>query len=307
MTVKKDIRFRVYLAFTGICLLGVAIIVKAALIQVEEGPRLREISREMHTRTTTLPAERGNIYTEDGELLCSTIPQFDVHVDFSVISTKLFNKNIDSLSACLSKLFGDAKPAKYKRELTEAYDKQLRYWLLKKNIPYHQYQALRGFPIFNKGSRVGGFIEDPKIKRVNPYGILAYRTIGLWRENSQIIGIEAKYNEVLEGDTGSRVEQRQTGGVWTPVPGAQIEPENGKDIITTLDMKIQSVAEHALMSVLQQYECLYGTCVVMEVQTGKIRALVNLGRRENGEYWEDLNYAMMPTEPGSTFNEQLGY
>jgi cell division protein FtsI (penicillin-binding protein 3) len=301
LTVKKDIRFRVYIAFTCICLFGIAIIVKAALIQAEEGPRLRQLSQDMHTRTTMLPAERGNIYTEDGELLCSTIPQFDVHIDFSVISAKLFNKNIDTLSECLSHLFGDAKPAKYKRELTEAYDKQLRYWLLKKNIPYNKYLALRSFPIFNKGSRRGGFIEDPKVKRVNPYGILAYRTIGLWRENSQIIGVEATYNDVLKGDTGSRVEQRQTGGIWMPVPGAQIEPRNGKDIITTLDMKIQGVAEHALMSILQQYECLYGTCIVMEVQTGKVRALVNLGRQKDGSYWEDLNYAMMPTEPGSTF------
>lgn len=301
MSAKKDIRFRVYVAFTCICLLGVAIILKAAAIQVKEGPELRKISRDMHTRTTLLPAERGNIYTEDGTLLCSSIPQFDVHIDFSVISKEVFDKNIDSLALGVSQILGGASPAKYKKLLTTAYLNKSRYWLLCKKLPYYQYQALRSLPIFCKGKRRGGFIEDPKIKRINPYGMLAYRTIGLWRENSQIIGMEATYNNLLKGDSGRRVEQRQTGGIWMPVEGMEVEPQNGKDIVTTLDVSIQDVAEHALKSVVEQYECLYGTCVVMEVQTGKIRALANLGRQKDGSYWEDLNYAMMPTEPGSTF------
>lgn len=301
MTVKKDIRFRVYVAFTCICLLGVAIVVKVAYIQAKEGERLRKLSQDMHTRTTTLPAERGNIYTEDGALLCSSIPQFDVHIDFSVIKPQLFKEKIDTLSLCLSRLFSDGSPEKYKQQLTAAYDKKARYYLLRKNLPYYQYQALRGLPIFNKGQRKGGFIEDPRIKRINPYGMLAYRTIGLWRENSQAIGMEATYDTILNGESGSRVEQKMTGGVWVPVDGSEVEPANGKDIVTTLDISIQEVAEHAMMSVLQQYECLYGTCIVMEVQTGKIRGLVNLGRQKDGTYWEDFNYAMIPTEPGSTF------
>ncbi len=271
------------------------------MIQVKEGPRLRALSNSMHTRTTTLPAERGNIYTEDGALLCSSIPQFDVHIDFSVVPEDIFKSKVDSLSGCMAALFRDASPAQYKKTLTEAYKKKLRYFPLKKNLPYYQYQALRGFPIFNRGKRKGGFIEDPRIKRINPYGMLAYRTIGLWRENSQTIGMEATYDSVLNGENGTRVEQKQTGGVWVPVEGAVVEPQNGKDLVTTLDVSIQDVAEHALLSVLQQYECLYGTCIVMEVETGKIRALANLGRQKDGSYWEDFNYAMIPTEPGSTF------
>jgi len=280
---------------------GAAIIIKAAVIQVKEGPQLRQLAKEMHTDTTTLYAERGNIYTEDGLLLCSSIPQFDIHIDFSVISPKLFNNNVDSLAACLSNLFMDETPAQYKALLEKEYDDGDQYYLLRKNLPYYQYEAVRSFPIFNKGKGYGGFIEDPQIKRVNPFGMLAYRTIGLWRENSKAIGLEDKYDSVLTGENGSCVVQKETGGVWVPVDGSEIEQKNGKDIVTTLDIGIQDVAEHALMSVLQQYECLYGTCVVMEVQTGKIRALVNLGRQKDGSYWEDFNYAMMPTEPGSTF------
>lgn len=301
MNAKQDIRFRVYVAFTCICLMGMAVILKAVRIQVVEGERLREMSRDMHTRSITLPAERGNIYAENGTLLCSTIPQFDVHIDYSVIDKKLFDENIDTLSQCLSRLFNDASAVKYKMQLTEGYKKQQRYALLKKNLPYFQYQELRAFPIFNKGQRRGGLVAESKVKRINPYGMLAYRTIGLWRENSQTIGMEATYDSVLNGDAGSRIEQKETGGIWMPVEGAEIEPQNGKDVVTTLDMGIQDVAEHAMLSVLKQYECLYGTCIVMEVNTGKIKALVNLGRQKDGSYWEDFNYAMIPTEPGSTF------
>ena len=259
------------------------------------------MSDDMHTRTTTLPAERGNIYTEEGQLLCSTIPQFDVRIDFTVIKPETFKEKVDSLAMCMSELFGDASKEKYKQQLITAYQQKKRYYLLKKNLPYYQYQAVRSFPIFNKGKRRGGFIEEPKMKRINPYGMLAYRTIGLWRENSQAIGMEATYDSVLNGENGTRIETKMTGGVWVPVDGAEVEPQDGKDLVTTLDIGIQEVAEHAMMSVLQQYECLYGTCIVMEVETGKIRALVNLGRQKNGSYWEDFNYAMIPTEPGSTF------
>jgi len=301
VNIKKDIRFRVYVAFTCICLFGIAVIIKAALIQIKEGDRLRQMSMDMHTRTTALPAERGNIYTESGELLCSSIPQFDIRIDWSVISPEMFSENVDTLAICVSNLFRDATPQQYKAKFEEAYSKKLRCFLLQRNLPYYKYQALREFPVFKLGSRRGGFIAEPKVKRINPYGMLAYRTIGLWRENSQAIGMEATYDTVLNGENGSRVEQKMTGGVWAPVEGSEVEPQNGKDLVTTLDIGIQDVAEHALMSVLQRYECLYGTCIVMEVQTGKIKALVNLGRQKDGSYWEDFNYAMIPTEPGSTF------
>lgn len=301
MNAKQDIRFRVYVAFTCIFLMGVAVILKAVHIQVSEGEELRSLSQSMHTRTITLPAERGNIYTEDGTLLCSTIPQFDIHIDYSVIGKKLFEENVDTLSECLSRLFGDASAVKYKTQLKEGYRKKLRYALLKKNLPYYQYQELRRFPIFNKGQRVGGIVAEPKVKRINPHGMLAYRTIGLWRENSKTIGMEATYDTVLNGDPGTRIEQKETGGIWMPVEGSEMEAQNGKDIVTTLDMSVQDVAEHAMLSVLKHYECLYGTCIVMEVETGKIKALVNLGRQKDGSYWEDFNYAMIPTEPGSTF------
>ncbi len=300
MNIKKDIRFRVYVAFTCICVLGCAVIIKAALIQANEGPKLRAMAKEMHTRFDTLLAERGNIVTEDGVLLSSSIPEFDVHIDFSVIDSALFTKNIDTLALCLSRLFMDKTQEDYRREFVMAYDQEDKYYLLRRNLKYYQYEALRTFPIFNKGKGRGGFIAETREKRVTPYNMLAFRTIGVFRDSS-MSGLEATYNKDLVGENGRRVVQKATGSVWIPIEGSEVEPQDGRDVVTTLDINVQDVAEHALMSILQKYECLYGTCIVMEVKTGKIRTLVNLGRQPDGTYWEDFNYAMIPTEPGSTF------
>lgn len=302
MNIKKDIRFRVYVAFTCICLLGLAIILKAASIQMKEGAELRRQAFNMHMRTDTMFAERGNIYTEDGHLLCSSIPQFDIHLDFTVIKRDTFYKYIDTIAQAVGTILPGKSAVAYKAEFTKAFEDSSRYYFLSKNTPYDRYQALRNLPIFKKGKRKGGFIAETKIKRVNPYGMLAFRTIGLWRQNARAVGLEATYDSLLQGENGHRIVQKMTGGVEVPIEGSETDPQNGYDVVSTLDLGIQNVAEHSLMSVLQQYGCLNGTVVVMEVQTGKIRALVNLGRDEKtGQYFENQNYAMTPAEPGSTF------
>ncbi|WP_118973460.1 penicillin-binding protein [Taibaiella koreensis] len=301
MDVKRDIRFRVYLSFTGIVLLAAAIIVKALMIQVSEGKTLRAQAEKAHTKKETLYPERGNIYSEDGTLLSSTIPQFDLRVDFKAINKDTFKYYLDTLSQCMAKLFGEAPAEDYKRQLKGAFQNQERYWLMKKNAQYYQYQAARNFPLFSKGKNKGGFIAEPRSRRVNPYGMLAYRTIGLWRENADNIGLEMKYDSILCGKEGTRIIRKVTGGTWMPIEGSEVDPVNGRDIVTTIDINIQDAAEHALLDVLTKNNCQYGTAIVMEVKTGKIRALANLGRQSDGSYWEDFNYAMIPTEPGSTF------
>jgi len=301
MNVKRDIRFRVYLSFTGIVVLAVAIIVKALSIQVSEGEALRAQAEKAHTKKETLLPERGNIYSEDGTLLSSTIPQFDLRVDFKAIKEDTLRRYVDTLAQCLSSLFQDASASDYEKQLRTAFRNKERYWLIRKNAPYYQYQAVRNFPIFNKGKNKGGFIAEPRSKRINPYGMLAYRTIGLWRENAENIGLEKKYDSILCGKEGTRIIRKTTGATWMPIEGSEVDPVNGKDIITTIDINIQDATEHALLDVLSKNNCQYGTAIVMEVKTGKIRALANLGRQADGSYWEDFNYAMIPTEPGSTF------
>jgi len=284
------------------CMLGVAIIARALYIQIKQGPELKEIAREMHTRFETMEAERGNILNEEGTLLSTSIPEFDVHVDFSVIDTALFAEQIDSLCRCMAQLFvNKGKSAEdYKEDFVRAYDKGTKYYPLGRRLKYYEYEALRSFPIFIKGKGSGGFIAESREKRRLPYGELARRTLGIFRD-SNTNGLEAKYNKDLAGINGRRVVQKAAGGLWVPVEGSEVDPVNGKDIVTTLDMDVQAVAHDALLANLQKYKCLYGTCIVMEVATGKIRTLVNLGIQKDSSYREDFNYAAIPTEPGSTF------
>lgn len=290
-------------------MLGLAIIIKAAMIQFREGPELRMRAQDMSLRTDTLMADRGNIYTEDGTMLCSTIPQFDVHIDFTVIKKDTFYHYVDTLSRCLSDLFRDAGPQQYRQALVKAYKDSARYYELGTRIPYYQYFQLRSFPIFRKGQRRGGLIVDTRNTRDNPYDILALQTVGryqpaIWRDKRlvrNVKGLEAMYDSVLSGTNGWCMKQRIAASKWATVEGSRIEPRNGCDVVTTLDIGIQNVAEHALMDALKQYRCWFGTCIVMEVKTGKIRAIANLGAQADGTYHEDQNYALTLAEPGSTF------
>ena len=304
--VKRDILWRVYLCFIFIAVVCVIVMSKAFYIQQVQGEHWRSMSDSMHQKIVELDAERGTVYSEDGQMLSTSIPQFDVYIDFGAEglrdkSGKLFRQNLDSLSYCLSNLFKDRSEANYKKILTEGYTTKTRYFLLKKKISFKDYQQLRQFPLVRLGRNKSGFIAEVRSIRLNPYQLLGYRTIGLDRENAQKIGLEQTYDSVLKGTTGKRLVRYIGGGVSIPVDGAlDIEPEDGKDIVTTLNVHIQEITENALMNMMQQSESQTGTCIVMETKTGKIKAMANLGRRSDGSYWEDYNYAMRATEPGST-------
>jgi len=167
---------------------------------------------------------------------------------------------------------------------------------------------LRKFPLVRLGRNKSGFVATSKTIRLNPYKLFAYRTIGLDRENAQKIGLEQTYDTLLKGTSGRRLVRYIAGGVSVPVDDYQIEPENGKDIVTTLDVFIQEVAENALLKMMNQNEAEHGCAIVMETKTGKIKAMANLGKcdtceKKDGQlvYRENFNYAISPSEPGSTF------
>lgn len=306
MEIKKDILWRVYLCFLGMLLFGALIMARVFLIEGVQGKYWRSLADSLHESYVTIPADRGTIYSDDGRMLCTSIPYFDLRLDMEAdgLTQKngaLFKENLDSLSICLAGLFKDKTAAGYRHILEQAYRKKDRYFLLKKAISFEQYQQVRNFPLFRLGRNKSGLIAETVNKRINPFGLLANRTIGLWRENAQNVGLEATYNKYLSGVTGKRLMRRIAGGTYMPVEGYEIEPENGKDIITNLDVNIQDIAENALYKMVSGNEAQHGTCIVMEVKTGKIRAIANLGRQTDGSYWEDYNYALMTTEPGSTF------
>jgi len=309
MDVKKDILWRVYLCFIAMVLVCAVIFGKAFYIQQVQGKHWRSLGDTLHLKWEEVEAERGTIFSEDGEMLSTSIPQFDIYIDFAADglrekSGKRFRENLDSLSLGLAALFKDKSYDEYKQLLEKGYKDKSRYFLLRKKISYREYQKLLKLPLVREGKNKSGFIADVKSIRLNPYQLLAYRTIGLDRENAQKIGLEQTYDSVLRGTTGKRMVRFIAGGVAIPVDEENtntIEPQNGKDVITTLDMHIQEITENALMRMMTGNEAVYGCAIVMEVKTGKIKAIANLGRRPNGSYFEDFNYALTPTEPGSTF------
>jgi len=264
------------------------------------------MSDSLRQKVVETEAERGTIYSEDGSMLSTSIPYFDIYIDFVADGLrekngKRFKENIDSLSFTLAKFFKDKSSKEYKLELQRGYRNKDRYYPLKKNLSFQEYRVLRTFPLVRMGKNKSGFIADVKRKRLNPFGLLANRTIGLARENAQNVGLERTYDSLLTGETGKRLIRFVGAGAYIPVEGYEIEPKNGKDIITTIDVNIQDIAENALLKMMIENEAEHGTCIVMEVKTGKLKAIANLGRQQDGEYLEDLNYAIRGSEPGSTF------
>ncbi|MBK8088565.1 MAG: transpeptidase family protein [Chitinophagaceae bacterium] len=305
MEVKNDILWRVNLGFLGLALFGMFILGKAFYTQRFEGSYWKNMSDSMHTKILDLDAERGTIYSEDGSMLSTSLPQFDIFIDFGAEGLRQkkgerFFDNIDSLAISLAGLFKDKKAETYKKELKLAYKNKERYYPLHKKVSFEEYKELREFPLVRLGKNKSGFIAEVKTKRLNPFGELGFRTIGLYRENSKLVGLERSFDSVLRGTTGKRLVRFVAGGVMMPVEGYEVEPENGNDVYTTIDVNIQDITERALMRTVATNEALEGTCIVMEVATGKIKAIANLGRTPDGTYFETDNYALRTSEPGST-------
>jgi cell division protein FtsI (penicillin-binding protein 3) len=294
-------------------MLSLLVIGRAFYIQRFQGSHWRGMSDSLHQRFVPLEAERGTIYSEDGQMLSTSIPTFDIYIDFNADGLrekkgKRFYEHIDSFAIALSNYFGDKTSEQYKQELQQAYKNDERYYPLKKKLTFEDYKAFRDFPLVRLGKNKSGVITDINTKRLTPFKLLANRTIGLSREHvftngktkKQNVGLERSYDSVLNGRNGEKLVRYIAGGTAIPVEGSETDPENGKDVYTTLDVNIQDITETALMKMMMQCEGPYGTAIVMETNTGKIKAMANLGRQQDGSYWEDDNYALRATEPGST-------
>lgn len=302
-----------YLCFIWIVVLAVLVMGKATIIQRVQGEHWRSMSDSMHQKIVELKAERGTIFSEDGQMLSTSLPQFDIYMDFMADGLrekdgKIYRQYIDSFALRMADYYGDKSAKEYRKEFDNAYKKGSRYYSLKKKISFEDYKALREFPLIKLGKNKSGIIVEETSKRIAPFGLLANRTIGLSREyvnsdgkmKKMNVGLEMSYDSLLDGQNGKRVVRFIRGGA-VPVEGFQVEPENGKDIYTTIDVNIQDVTEMALLKMVQQVQAQYGTAIVMETKTGKIKAIANLGRTaKDTAYWERDNYALRVTEPGST-------
>ena len=305
MDIKKDILWRAYLSFLGVVVFSLFVLGRAFYIQNVQGEYWRGLSDSMHQKYVELDAERGTIFTEDGQMLSTSIPYYDIYIDFGAEGLrdkagKRFRENLDSFAIAVANLFKDKSVAAYKADLKQGYNKKRRYFQLRKGLSFEEYKEFRTFPLVRLGRNKSGVIVEERSKRLNPFGLLARRTIGLSRENAQNVGLERTYDTMLVGQKGKRLVRMMAGGAAVPVEGYEIEPENGKDVYTTLDIHMQDIVETALMKMMVQSESQTGTVILMETKTGKIKAIANLGRLKDGSYSETMNYALQTTEPGST-------
>lgn len=302
---------RFYVIYGFMLVFAVAVLLYAAHIQIFKAPELNAESEKMEFRfNDEIEAMRGSIYSADGSLMATTIPVFEIRMDVASphISDELFSDSVTWLALGLSRLFGDYTNWEYKQRLINARRSGNRYFLIQRNVTFDQLTQLQKMPIFNRGKFRGGLIALRSTRREYPFDQLARRTIGYSRQPDGSagihVGLEGRYNQYLEGIMGRQLMQRMAYGEWKPVNHpSNIEPVNGKNIITTIDSYLQDVAHNSLKKHLRAHEADKGTVVLMEVKTGEIKAIVNLSRSEaTGDYHETYNIAVGElSEPGSTF------
>lgn len=302
LNIKNEVLYRVYLVLLLIVVSAVAIAVKTVHISVVEGAKWRAQKENLYIRRETVSAARGNILTADGSLLATSLPFFEIRADLVTIEDKLFEEQVDSLAYCLATWVDNSyTPAGYRDFLIREREKGNRYLRIKSKASYSEKEFISQFPIFREGQFRGGFIAKPTHNRMYPFKGLARRTIGYNREDVNMVGLEGFFDEQLSGESGERLVFK-TGDMWIPVSDySEIEPRRGDDIMTTLDINIQDITHNALLDALNYHKAESGTAIVMEVNTGAIKALSNLGRTKSGWY-EVYNYAIGDAlEPGSTF------
>lgn len=307
MEVKKDILWRVYLIYFFICLFAVSIIYKIFVIQFVEGDAWRAKSKNFSTKLFEVEAVRGNIYDANGVLLATSLPHYEVGVDINVeaITKEIFDENVDSLAFSFAKLYPGKSIRYYKKKLVKARREDDRWIVLRRGVSYPELQLIKKFPILRKGRNKGGFYYGQINKRERPFQNLAGRTIGNFNKagTGKSYGLEMAFNSYLQGESVQRLMQKIAGGIWKTINlDDEMKLEDGLDVVSTIDINIQDVASTSLMKSLKKHGAHHGSLVLMEVQTGHVKAIANLTRKDSVTYVENLNYAVgVATVPGSTF------
>ena len=304
---ETNILNRLYFVAGCIFIFGIAVVVKLLTIQYVNGDKYRELAESRIIEDRPIPANRGNVYSVNGNLLATSITKYDILIDTKSPKKKVWQEQIGPLCDSLS-IYSGKSSSYYRKKLRKAYAKKNRYYLLARDIGYSDYLRLRNFPLLKLGAYKGGLIVEQTTKREHPMGGIAQRTIGYERTddkgNVTRPGLDGAFGEkYLRGVDGHRMKQKIGKGQWKPLSDAnEVEPQDGYDIYTTLNTNIQDIAHHSLLEQLEKYDAEHGCVVVMEVKTGEIRAISNLGKSKSGKYYEKRNYAVWEShEPGSTF------
>ena len=304
---EKNILNRLYFVAGCLFVFGFAVVIKLLTIQYVNGEKYRGLAEKSKSENKIIPANRGNVYSINENLLATSIPKYDIRIDTKTPKKKVWQEQIGPLCDSLSKFSGRSSNY-YRENLRKARAKKNRYYLLARDIGYSDYLRLRDFPLLKLGAFKGGLIVEQNTKREHPMGGISMRTIGYERtdEDGNITraGLDGAFGEkYLKGKDGHRMKQKIGKGQWKPLRDTnEVEPQDGYDIYTTINVNIQDIAHHSLLEQLEIYDAEHGCVVVMEVKTGEIRAISNLGKSKSGKYYEKRNYAVWEShEPGSTF------
>lgn len=297
---KKTLRWGYLFAVVALCVF-VMFLARIVILQNTNVQEIKDDYINKNYREATLKAARGNLFASDGSILATTVMRYDIYLDFKTMKDTVYTNNIGALTDSLSKMFGKPR-GDFRKKFDEQKKKKNQYYTLVKGLDFDQYDRIRRFPIFKKGKNKGGFIVDRNYKRELATSEIGAGTIGM--DNGEYSsGLEGAFSKYLRGTDGKRLEQRINSSQWKPIDFWKVqEPVDGEDVYTTLDLRIQDIAHSALQKQLVNFEAKHGTVIVMEVETGKVRAMVNLRRNDDGEYVDSYNYALKDNiEPGSTF------
>ncbi len=303
---EKRILTRLYVVAVCLMLFAGVVLFKLVSIQMVDGEKYKKLAMKRTERMFTIAPNRGNLYSDDGSLLATSVSKYSIRFDAVTVSDSDFKENVKPLSNALAKLTGKTS-SYYQQLLRKAKANKNRYTLLVRNLDYSDYKNVKNFPLLNKGPNKGGLIVEQKTVREHPLGKIAERSVGYERINDHGnyagVGLERAYGEYLRGKEGKRLKQKIAKGQWKPIGMDNIiEPKDGYDVISTINMNIQDIAHHALLGQLEKYKADHGTVIVMETKTGEVKAISNLGMTKEGKYYERLNYAIGEShEPGSTF------
>jgi cell division protein FtsI (penicillin-binding protein 3) len=304
MAIKNDNIISYRLAFVVVCVVAFAfaIAIKLFNIQWVGGDYYRKLAKQRTVKNFEIPANKGNIYSSDGSLLATSVPEYTIRFDAVTPSEENFEKYYVALSDSLAKLVGKSS-GEFQRDLRKAKNTKNRYFLVAKKLTFTEYMRVKEFPLFKLGANKGGIIAEQQTVRKHPVGLIANRTIGYERDGNQGKGLEYAFRKYLNGTNGHHWMQKIAKNQWKPISDVnELDPVDGYDVISTIDVFIQDIAHHALLKQLEFYKADHGCVVVMETNTGYIKAISNLGKSEDGSYFETQNYALTEShEPGSTF------
>ena len=298
---------RFWMIFVLFCIIAMGIFSRIIMIQFLENDHWANKGAEYSESVKTIEPSRGQILAKDGSLLAISVPVYNLSWDSQceAINWDTYSRDKEEMCLELSKILGKT-PEYYSGLLDKAREAESRYQLFGRNIPYTMYKDLKRIPFIKHGRYKSGFVFERNEVRRKPFEPLAGRTIGIDRDSHRV-GIELAWNKELGGVEGRQLQHRISGGEWLPVTDDYIsEPQQGLDVVTTIDMHLQDVATSSLKKQLEKHEAGWGIAVLMEIETGFVRAITNLTRSESksgkANYLESFNHALgSAVEPGSTF------